>query len=101
MFEAAFALEDSEDPSRAGTPKPLSEKDEKTKASTANTQEIREATPGENGTSTPDSEEKKKGAEAGGGGKATGEVAGSTSELPMEVRVKLRKFERLESTYTG
>lgn len=99
MFEAAFAL-DSEDPSRAGTPKPPSEKDENPNSSTANTQEVKEATPAENGTSTPDTE-KKKGAEAGAGNKATGEGAGSTPELPMEVRVKLRKFERLESTYTG
>ena len=99
MFEAAFALEDSEDPSRSGTPKPPSEKGEKPKSSTADTQEVKEATPAENGTSTPDTE--KKGAEAGAGDKGTSGGASSTSELPMEVRVKLRKFERLESTYTG
>lgn len=100
MFEAAFALEDSEDPSRSGTPKPPSEKDEKLKSSTANMQEVKEATPAKNGTSTPDPE-KNKGEEAGAGDKGTGEGAGSAPELPMEVRVKLRKFERLESTYTG
>lgn len=101
VFEAAFALEDSEDPSRSGTPKPTSEKDEKSRSSTANMQEAKEATtPAENGASTPDTG-KEKGAEASADDKGTGEDARPTPELPMEVRVKLRKFERLESTYTG
>ena len=95
MFEAAFALEDSEGPSRSGTPK-----NEKEKSGRAKPREANEATPAENGAPTPDAEKRKSGAEPGAGDKST--VGGTPiAELPMEVRVKLRKFERLESTYTG
>lgn len=100
MFEAAFALEDSEGPSRSGTPKPPGEKNEKEKSGRAKPREANEATPAENGAPTPDAEKRKSGAEPGAGDKST--VGGTPiAELPMEVRVKLRKFERLESTYTG
>lgn len=100
MFEAAFSLDDSEDPSRAGTPKPTSEKNEKGKSSSLG---AHEAKPAENGASTPDTE-KKNGSEssvAGSGKGTTAEGDTPVAELPMDVRVKLRKFERLESTYTG
>ena len=104
MFEAAFALEDSEDPSRAGTPvrgrtpKPAGEKSERPASGIVNPQEAKEIS-AENGASTPNTEKKEGEAVAGEKGAAGSSV--SPAELPMEVRVKLRKFERLESTYTG
>jgi hypothetical protein len=97
VFEAAFALEDSEDTSRAGTPKPAGEPDAKTKPSDTDSQE-RKST--ENGTMNPDVE-KKSAAPAGSGASATAVGNVAVADLPMEVRVKLRKFDRLESTYTG
>lgn len=63
-----------------------------------NPQEANSAEPAENGASTPNTEKK---AEAGSSDKGTAEGGGSPAELPLEVRVKLRKFDRLESTYTG
>lgn len=96
MFEAAFALEDSEGPSRSGTPKPPGEKKEKEKSESPKSRASNETGPAENGASAPDTEKTKIGA----GDKST--VGGTPiAELPMEIRVKLRKFERLESTYTG
>lgn len=61
---------------------------------------LNETGPAENGASAPDTGKTKIGAEPGAGDKST--VGGTPiAELPMEIRVKLRKFERLESTYTG
>ncbi|PKS12387.1 hypothetical protein jhhlp_000591 [Lomentospora prolificans] len=94
VFEAAFALDDSEDPSRAGTPKPPNEKDENVKASGST---VADEKPSENGALTPDGVQKT-GAEPVEQDKA--DTPAPPVELPMEVRVKLRKFERLESTYT-
>jgi len=55
--------------------------------------------PAENGTSNQ-SEEKRNGADSSEKAKADVGAAAAV-DLPMEVKVKLRKFERLESTYTG
>lgn len=99
-------MEDSEDPSRAGTPvragtpKPALEKSERPTSSIANPPDAKEVIPAENGASTPNPEKTK--GETGTGDKGPAESGGSpTTELPVEVRVKLRKFERLEATYTG
>lgn len=100
MFEAAFALEDSEGPSRSGTPKPPGDKNGKEKSGSAKPSEVNEEGPTENGALAPGTEKRKSGTEPAAGDRST--LGGTAvAELPMEVRVKLRKFERLESTYTG
>lgn len=85
VFEAAFALDDSEEPSRAGTPKPAADAmddkgDEKVKD---------KAEEGQNG---------EKADEAEGAASAAPAAA---PELSPEVRLKLRKLEKLEKTYPG
>jgi hypothetical protein len=84
VFEGAFAIEDdSEDPSRAGTPAPAEKKAEKIS---------------ENGTNEETT---------GDGEAAVIEKVDSVSkpptvaELPPDVRTKLRKLEKLEARYQG
>lgn len=85
VFEGAFVIEDdSEDPSRAGTPAPPELKGEKMS---------------ENGTN----EETPRDSEAG----VVSEKVDSApkppaiAELPPDVRTKLRKLEKLEARYQG
>jgi len=129
VFEAAFVLDDSEDPSRAGTPKPV-EKKEKEKEDadvdamasgenkTRGTESGNEKS-GSTNASPPNEKESGKGsgADSPGTPDATQSTARdgtkkpqnddmtaatiASAELPLDVRVKLRKFDRLEATYTG
>ncbi|KAH9226880.1 hypothetical protein K456DRAFT_1092089 [Colletotrichum gloeosporioides 23] len=82
VFEAAFVLDDSEEPSRAGTPKPPTMEDKTDEKK----EKVEEA--GQNG------DEKKE----GDAGAATAAPA-AAPELSPEVRTKLRKLEKLEKTY--
>lgn len=84
VFEAAFVLDDSEEPSRAGTPKPPAMEDKTDEKK----EKVEEA--GQNG------DEKKE----GDAGAATAAPA-AAPELSPEVRTKLRKLEKLEKTYPG
>jgi hypothetical protein len=129
VFEAAFVLDDSEDPSRAGTPKPAEKNDKEMENAMARGQTVKnqgpeigkDKTTGANAPSPSDEKEKGKdpGADSADvtrsatpdqskklpNADATPATATATAtantELPLEVRVKLRKFDRLEATYTG
>lgn len=101
VFEAAFVLDDSEEPSRAGTPKPVPpEKDVKDTDSNP-----------QNGISHKTQDGKEEGAMEKKSGSQDGspsqprvtELAPTpaASELSPEVRQKLRKLEKLEATYPG
>ncbi|KAK1641450.1 hypothetical protein BDP81DRAFT_133571 [Colletotrichum phormii] len=90
VFEAAFALDDSEEPSRAGTPKPAADKDGNMDKSEENVKD--KAEEGQNG-----DKEQEKGAE----GAAAAAAPPAAAELSPEVKMKLRKLEKLEKTYPG
>lgn len=95
VFEAAFVIEDSDDPSRAGTPKPPTpEKDGDAGA-------LRNGAEGEKRESSEgranDGDEKSR----GNGEDTETASAPAAQELTPEVRQRLRKLEKLESTYPG
>ncbi|KAK1957472.1 hypothetical protein LY78DRAFT_388307 [Colletotrichum sublineola] len=97
VFEAAFALDDSEEPSRAGTPKPaadaMDKDDEKAKD---------KAGEGQNGDTEKDNEkDKETEGSAAGAATATLPAAAAAPEISPEIRMKLRKLEKLEKTYPG
>ena len=80
-FEPEFVIGDTDTPSRSGTPRPTHEK-EQTGSSEASTDGVGEG-----------SDEQSK-------GKANNDE-GAPIELPTDVRVKLRKLDKLESKYHG
>lgn len=80
-FEPEFVVGDSDTPTRSGTPRPTHEK-EQTGSSEASTEGVRES-------SDEQTQEKA----------AVNEMA--PPDLPTEVRVKLRKLDKLESKYHG
>lgn len=91
VFEAAFVLDDSDDPSRSATPKPpVPEKD----ASTQN-----------NADKQDDDKTDKDASAAKPKPKSTGDAAGEKPSaqqgLSPEIKQKLRKLEKLEATYPG
>lgn len=106
MFEAAFVIDDSDEPSRTGTPKPNpSEKDtggdEPNKVDSMN---------GEKAAEKGETKNDKTGAEADKGSqddpskeKQSVDPAAppATSELPHEIKQRLRKLDKLEATYPG
>ena len=83
-FEPEFVIEDEEAISRAITPQP----EQKTKQQGS---ENDESAPEPSGTDTLSTDQKEDEAQ----------VQSTVPELPTDVRVKLRKFERLESRYQG
>lgn len=96
VFEAAFVIDDSEDPSRAGTPKPPSEPKDANDEKPA-------GQPNGSGENTKEKATDDKTEDAG-------EVTGSASkkldaphvsDLTPEIKAKLRKLEKLEATYPG
>ncbi len=97
VFEAAFVLDDSDDPSRSGTPKPpVPEKDASGPGEAATT----------NDADKQDEEKVNKDASAGkpktkpAGGPA-GEKPSAQQGLSPEIKQRLRKLEKLEATYPG
>lgn len=78
-------IDDSNDPSRSGTPRPPQERSE---SSTKVETEEDAAGDVTQGTSGRDKS-------------ASAEPLSTPSEIPTEVRVKLRKLEKLESRYNG
>lgn len=84
-FESAFVIDD-EEPSQVGTPVPPSD----------------ETSPGKEGQNAiSDSEKTTNSTENTGEKPAEGPKAPASTELPLEVRQKLRKLEKLESRYQG
>lgn len=87
FFEAAFVIDDSEEPSRAGTPKPAPpEKDAPNEEATGHA----EAVENSNGN-----------ADAKDGASRDGDAHATKPALSQELRQKLRKLDKLESTYPG
>lgn len=82
-FEPEFVIGDEDAPTRSGTPLPGPAQD-----NAATSQTI-----GEKPDTIGDGQSTQKTGESG--------ASASTPELPMDVRVKLRKFDRLESRYQG
>ena len=91
VFEAAFVIDDSDEPSRAGTPKPpVPEKDGPAKETD------------EKSTEKTEKPEKDQGAEKAADSKAaTPATQPKSSDLPPEIKQRLRKLEKLEATYPG
>jgi hypothetical protein len=98
VFEAAFVIDDSEEPSRAGTPKPIQEEksdmapsdgapDADMTKETSTGKDVDDAAAKEDGGAQPAA--------------VTTSSAPSTSELPPEVRAKLRRLAKMETTYQG
>ncbi len=106
VFEAAFALDDVEELTPSSTPAPPEEKDPQGEdKSSADPEKAAEAssaeTPAKEDGETK-GEEKEKPNESGvaDANSAIREEVSAT-ELPSEVKVKLRKLEKLEKTYPG
>lgn len=92
VFEAAFVIDDSDEPSRAGTPKPpVPEKDGPAKETDEKSTE-----------KTTEKSDKDQGTEKAAGTKAsTPATQSKSSDLPPEIKQRLRKLEKLEATYPG
>ena len=95
VFEAAFVIDDDDEPSRANTPKPPSDDqapqngDEKDAGTSAKSEG--------NAQPAKDAEARAKEDEQ----KPAPPPKNDTHELPLDVRTKLRKLEKLEATYPG
>jgi hypothetical protein len=98
VFEAAFVIDDSDDPSRSGTPAPPAppEKDNIDGNGMATTKGEQPQQSQANGT-TPD-KDRSHGKAADDGETTTPAPA---AELSPEIKQRLRKLEKLESTYPG
>lgn len=107
VFEAAFVLDDddTDGPSRTGTPKPpLPEKDEtpadsanaKGKATAENSDGAKSA-PAVDGTVSAGAA----GEQSAPSSKPGSTAPGASQELPPNIKTKLRKLEKLEATYPG
>lgn len=98
VFEAAFVIDDSDEPSRAGTPKPPGTADE------AKAEKSTEQTSGsdEKPSETKDESATDKTSEGVADAPAAKpEPPPKPQELTPEIRQKLRKLEKLEATYPG
>ena len=106
VFEAAFALDDAEELTPSSTPAPPGEKDSReTDESSADPEQAAEASGAEtavkeDGEGKGEENEKPNEPEVAGAKSAVLEESSAT-ELPAEVKVKLRKLEKLEKTYPG
>ncbi|KAI5463938.1 hypothetical protein BGZ63DRAFT_421028 [Mariannaea sp. PMI_226] len=103
VFEAAFVIDDSEEPSRAGTPRPPSEvKDSNDEQAAARVNGSDDKTQDARTTRGDSSNEKAEGAtgDHGSASKTPGSGTSTpTSELSPEIKQRLRKLEKLEATY--
>ena len=106
VFEAAFALDDAEEITPSSTPAPPGEKDSQgVDKSSADPEKAAEASNAETAVKEDGEnrgEEKEKANEAGVADANSAAREGvPATELPSEVKVKLRKLEKLEKTYPG
>lgn len=94
VFEAAFVIDESETPSRVGTPKMTTgdaqDNQPSGEGAGANAQPSGDSTTADKGDGKDEKE-----ARPGEGAQAP------TLDLPPEVKLKLRKLEKLEATYPG
>lgn len=101
VFEAAFVIDDSDDPSRAGTPKPDDTEVKRQLQGTtddplsmSNSQDTHEK--GDDKAAARVADDSGAPSSKSGTGSAPG-----AAELTPEIRQKLRKLEKLEATYPG
>jgi hypothetical protein len=93
IFEAAFVIDDGDEPSRSGTPKPVPpEKDAPNGESTGHAEAGEKSNPNGDG---------KEGSSREGHAAGDGAAHAAKPPLSLELRQKLRKLEKLESTYPG
>lgn len=83
-FESGFAIEEEETPSRSGTPRPVKLKEEPTLARDGKEPTSERDGPGEDDKASTGAD-----------------LPLSSQELATDVRVKLRKLDKLESKYHG
>ncbi|KAM0227055.1 hypothetical protein ACHAPO_011836 [Fusarium lateritium] len=95
VFEAAFVIDDSDEPSRAATPLPPTGAD----ADNTNGQENVSEGKTPEGRGAKDEASMNKGQDGGTDAPATKPQAPKPQELSPEIRQKLRKLEKLEATY--
>jgi hypothetical protein len=103
VFEAAFVIDDSDEPSRAGTPKPPGTDDPDIKRKReGTTDDPLSNTTGNDGQSQDNGKASENPADSSAQDFLTAARAASVpSELTAETRQKLRKLEKLEATYPG
>lgn len=104
VFEAAFVIDDSDEPSRANTPKPTSSNLEQLPAKSNGDTATGSAQPQAETEAKGDAQaETSKGAHERSGSNSQGlsEPAAPNSEIPPEIKQRLRKLEKLEATYPG
>jgi hypothetical protein len=109
VFEAAFVIDDSDDPSRSGTPKPAPPEkdassegnkegevteDRKSAEKTGSTNDEAAEKADSPGQDAPAKEKKQQPA-------ADPPAPAATPELPPEIKQRLRKLDKLETTYPG
>lgn len=100
VFEAAFVIDDSDEPSRAATPLPPNAADEKKSDNTNGQGNMPEdKTPEGQGANDEGSADKAQ--DGATDAPATKPQAPKLQEMSPEIRQKLRKLEKLEATYPG
>lgn len=91
IFEAAFVIDDGDEPSRAGTPKPVPpEKDAPNGESTSHAEAAQKS-----------NASGKEGSSRDGHAASEGATHAAKPVLTLELKHKLRKLEKLEATYPG
>lgn len=105
VFEAAFVIDD-EEPSRTATPAPFSEVKNAGNGESKDDTTAEGGEKGDTGTGNTDKDPEKNGEVDGR--KSEGDrpvpppkATTTTTDLPPDVRAKLRKLEKLEKTYPG
>lgn len=104
VFEAAFVIDD-EEPSRSATPMPPSSHElKKSENGDAKDENTAEGEKGDKGTGNNAKDPEKNGEDEGRkseGDKPVPPPKATNTELPPDIRAKLRKLEKLEKTYPG
>lgn len=92
---------DDEEPSRAGTPKPLGEKDEKENKTTGDANEPKRSSTDSQDVRDGVADKKDDAADGATGEQKKAESFPPVKALTPEIKQKLRKLEKLEATYPG
>ena len=101
VFEAAFVIDDSDDPSRAGTPKPPGADDTDVKRKLENTTDDPLSNGSGKDAQPAEGENQKEQVDGEDNAPAQAPKPTPPSDLTPEIRQKLRKLEKLEATYPG
>jgi hypothetical protein len=102
VFEAAFVIDDSDDPSRAATPMPSqSDKDGLAEESAAGKDVSGEKADEKGEGQESGADAKKDGTDDATAAQPESKSQQAASELTPEIKQRLRKLEKLEATYPG